>query len=238
MMKKLLLPVVATFFAVPVLGQFDLRETRIGVTAGGHFSRISNAHKPSGPRYTFEAGVTALIPLGYNDVLYLQPELTYYGAGETGRDKDRRTTTKDLQTWGYNAKYINDYVSLPIYLKGYFSSNETEFFGMLGPRFNYLIREQVTNAPTTPDKRFYVPGNPVEDPKNGNFLISGEARKYDIAIAMGLGFSYKRKLEVSLRWDVGMFDKYPNLKYTDDGADSFKKKSEQVISLNLNYIIN
>jgi hypothetical protein len=48
-----------------------VENTRFGVTAGLNYSRVSNAHNPSGPRYTFQGGALALIPVGKaNQFLY------------------------------------------------------------------------------------------------------------------------------------------------------------------------
>ena len=43
--------------------QIDFSSTRFGVIGGMNYSRVKNAHNPSGPRYTFQAGALALIPI-------------------------------------------------------------------------------------------------------------------------------------------------------------------------------
>ncbi len=50
----------------------------------------------------------------------------------------------------------------------------------------------------------------------------------------GVGYSYKRQLEVALKYDLGLGDTYPGLAKETKGTD--KKKSEQVIALTLSYI--
>jgi hypothetical protein len=114
-----------------------VENTRFGVTAGLNYSRVSNAHNPSGPRYTFQGGALALIPVGKANQFYIQPEVLYYGAGETGKDKDVKNVD------GYDAVYANNYLSVPLYFKGYFSESESEFFGLIGPRFNFLLSQNV-----------------------------------------------------------------------------------------------
>lgn len=54
---------------------------------------------------------------------------------------------------------------------------------------------------------------------------------------MGLGFSYKRQLEVAVKYDLGLSNTYRNMveSYTGD-LNTEKKKSEQVLSVTLNYI--
>lgn len=223
-MKKIVL-LTALSMAGFLSAQIDFSSTRYGITAGGNYSRVSNAHNPSGPLYTFQAGFMALIPLDQDDQFYIQPELVYFGAGESGKDKDAKGMD------GYNAKYANNYISLPIYFKGYFSEAESEFFGLIGPRIGYLISQKVQNAPA--NRPYYYPD--VKDPDFPE--ISGNAKKFSFGIGAGVGFSYKRQLEFSVRYDLGLSNTYPKLveKWTGDFS-SEKKKSEQVLSVGLTYI--
>ncbi len=196
--------------------------TRFGVTAGGNYSRVKNAHNPSGPRYTFQAGFLALIPISKDNQFYIQPEVLYYGAGETGKDKDAKNVD------GYNAVYANDYLSVPVYFKGYFSEAESEFFGMVGPRFNFLLSQNVKNVPAK--RPYYDPD--AADPNNPG--VNGKANSFNFGVGLGIGYSYKRQLEVALKYDLGLSDTYKGLRKEPNGSD--KNKSEQVISLGLSYI--
>ncbi|WP_299179667.1 porin family protein [uncultured Chryseobacterium sp.] len=222
-MKKILL-VSALSLSALSFAQIDLSSTRFGITAGGNYSRVKNAHNPSGPRYAFQAGALALIPIGRDNQFFLQPEVLYYGAGETGKHKD----SKGMD--GYNAVYANNYLSVPVYFKGYFSEAESEFFGMVGPRFNFLLSQDVKNAPATrpyydPD---YVAGS--EYPSG----LSGKAASFNFAVGLGIGYSYKRQLELTLKYDIGVSDTYPNLDKEKGGTG--KNKSEQVLGISLSYI--
>lgn len=220
-MKKLFLTALVLISGIS-FAQIDLGSTRYGVTGGLNYSRVRNAHNPSGPRYTFQAGALALIPIGSDDQFYLQPEITYYSAGETGKDKDAKGQK------GYDAVYANNYISVPIYFKGYFSEAESEFFGMVGPRFNFLINQKVKN----PSRDYY---NIDGDPKYPN--VNGKASPFAFAIGVGLGYSYKRTLELTLRGDIGVTNVYKNL-MAEPGFDPAiqKAKKEHVISLGLSYI--
>ncbi len=209
-MKKILAG-MALLSAFAVNAQVDFSQTRFGVTAGGNYSRVKNAHNPSGPRYTMQAGVLALIPIDSNDQFYIQPEVTYYGAGETGKDKDAKGAI------GYNAVYGNSYISVPLYFKGYFSEAESEFFGLIGPRFNFLINQNIKNAP-------------LRYTEEGNGIINGKANSFNFAVGAGLGYSYKRQLELALRYDMGLSNTYPDMTEYDG------KKPEQVVSVVLSYI--
>jgi hypothetical protein len=220
-MKKFLLA-SALAFSTLSFAQIDFASTRFGVTAGGNYSRVKNAHNPSGPRYAFQGGVLALIPIGKDHQFYLQPEVTYYGAGETGKDKDAKNMD------GYNAVYANNYLSVPIYFKGYFSEAESEFFGMIGPRFNFLLNQNVKNVPAA--RAYYNPD--VTDPSLPG--VNGKAKGFNFGLGIGLGYSYKRQLEFAVKYDLGLSNTYPGLDNEPKGTT--KNKSEQVISVGLSYI--
>lgn len=212
-MKKILLT-SALAFSVLSFAQIDLRNTRFGLTAGGNYSRVKNAHNPSGARFAFQGGVLALIPLGGADQFYLQPEVVYYGAGESGKDKN----AKGIK--GYDAMYANNYISVPVSFKGYFSEAESEFFGLIGPRFNFLIDQKVKNE----SREIYRTDQ------------LGKAKSFNFAIGVGIGYSYKRQLELALKYDFGLSNTYPYLDESKIDPNSAKKKSEQVLSLSLSYI--
>ncbi|WP_294202002.1 porin family protein [Chryseobacterium sp. sg2396] len=222
-MKKFLL---ASALAVSAMSfaQIDFSSTRFGIIAGGNYSAVKNAHNPSGPRFAFQGGVLALIPMGSENQFFLQPELTYYGAGETGKDKNAKGAD------GYNAVYANNYLSVPIYFKGYFSEAESEFFGMIGPRFNFLLSQNVKNAPVI--RPYYDPN--FVDPTYPD--VNGKASKFNFGLGIGVGYSYKRQLELSARYDFGLSNTYPGLDKEPKG--STKSKSEQVLSVTLSYIFN
>ncbi|GAB0156933.1 hypothetical protein CHRYSEOSP005_22010 [Chryseobacterium sp. Alg-005] len=220
-MKKILLT-SALALSTLSFAQIDFSSTRFGVTAGGNYSRVKNAHNPSGPRFAFHGGALALIPLGGDNQFYLQPEVLYYGAGETGKDKDAKGAD------GYDAVYANNYLSVPVYFKGYFSEAESEFFGMVGPRFNFLLSQNVKNAPAS--RPYYDPD--VVDPTQPG--VSGKAASFNFAIGVGVGYSYKRQLEFALKYDFGVSNTYPDLSQEKGGTS--KGKSEQVIGLSLSYI--
>ncbi|MEC5157003.1 porin family protein [Chryseobacterium sp. MP_3.2] len=217
-MKKLILS-GALCVTTLLSAQIDFSAIRYGITGGGTYSRVRNAHNPSGPRFAAYGGVLALIPVDSNDQFYIQPGVEYLGAGETGKDKDAKGAI------GYDAVYANSYISVPIFFKGYFSEAESEFFALAGPRFNFLIDQNVTDAP---------PKYTIEGDSNG---VNGKAASFNFAIGLGVGFSYKRMLEITGRYDIGLSNTYPGLN-NEVGNDPniAKRKSEQVISVGLSYI--
>lgn len=221
-MKKLVFGIFL-FAAATASAQIDLSSTRFGITAGGNYSRVSNAHNPSGPRYTFQAGVLALIPIDNSDQFYIQPEVVYYGAGESGKDPEAKGKP------GYDAMYANNYISVPLYFKGYFSEAESEFFGLIGPRFNFLMNQKVENP--APSKPFYAVEQLDAYPN-----LNGKASTFNFGIGAGIGFSYKRQLELAVKYDVGLSNTYKGLMGEKGDPNTQKKKSEQVLSLGLSYI--
>ena len=220
-MKKLILT-SALLATVLVSAQIDFSSTRFGVTAGATYSRVSNAHNPSGPRISVYGGALALIPVDSNDQFYIQPQIEYLGAGETGKDKNAKGTP------GYDAVYANNYLSVPIYFKGFFSEAESEFFAMAGPRFSFLIDQKVTN----PSKDYYGVDEVAAFPG-----LDGKASSFNFGLGFGVGFSYKRQVEIALRYDLGLTDTYKGLKNEGGGdPNTVKNKSEQIVSVGLSYI--
>lgn len=207
-MKKILLGAVL-FISTMASAQFDLqlRETRFGVIAGPDYSRIRNAHNPSSARVSFFAGVFALTPLDHDDQFYIQTQLEYMQAGEKGGKS--------------GATYASNYLSLPVYLKAYFSESENEFFAFLGPRFGFLLNQKVTR----PSRTVY------------NIDREGKSARFDFAISGGVGFSYKRKWEISGRYDWGFSNTLPDLKEIGVNDPALKKnKPQHVVSVGLSYI--
>ena len=105
-MKKLLLGsllILANFASSQIYLQFE--ETKFGIIAGPDVSRVRNAHNPSSARYAFYFGALAEIPLDYNNQFFIQPQLEYLAAGEKGAG---------------STVYANNYISVPIFVKGYF----------------------------------------------------------------------------------------------------------------------
>lgn len=220
-MKKLILSALALTSGLS-FAQIDFSSTRFGITAGGNYSRVTNAHNPSGPRYALQAGALALIPIDNNDQFYIQPEVLYYGAGESGKDKNAQGSL------GYDAKYYNNYISVPLYFKAYFSEAESEFFGLVGPRFNFLVNQTVEN----PSEPYYAAEQLAEYPG-----VNGKASPFNFAVGAGVGFSYLRQLEIALKYDLGLSNTYKGL-MTEAGADPNieKSKTEHVVSVSLSYI--
>ena len=207
-LQKLLI-ISAGFIFTPIFSQVDFSSTRFGLIAGPTYSRIQNAHNPSSSRISFYGGALAIIPIGGDDMFYLQPQVEYLSAGEKG---DGETV------------YANNYLSVPVYFKAYFSEAESEFFGQLGPRFGFLLNQSIKN----PNKPQYYTTDTF-----------GKAAAFDFALSGGLGFSYKRKWEIFARFDYGFTDTLPDLKGKEpQDPNSFKNKKQHVVSGGISYIFD
>ena len=207
------LSVFASFFS---FAQIDFSSTRFGLTAGPTYSRVQNAHNPSSARVNFFAGAFAIIPVGGDDMFYLQPGVEYLGAGENGDN---------------GTKYGGNYLSVPIYFKAYFSEAESEFFGQLGPRFGFAIGQTIKNAPLK-----YYNGQLLPIYETNYF---GKTATFDFALSGGLGFSYKRKWEIFARFDYGFTDTLPDLKGKEpQDPNSLKSKKQHVVSGGISYIFD
>ena len=66
--------------------------------------------------------------------------MLFYGAGETGKDSDFKNGDRNAN--GYNAVYANNYISVPVYFKAYFSEAPSEFL-QWRVRFNFLVNQNV-----------------------------------------------------------------------------------------------
>ena len=147
--------------------------------------------------------------------------MLYFGAGEGG-DKE----VEKRKGWGH-AVYANNYLSVPISFKAYFSENESEFFALVGPRFDFLVNQNNKNIP----------------PGRDDYAVEryGKAAKFNLGVGLGFGYSYKRQWEITARYDMHLMNAYPDLKYSkiEEGTNDpsvAKKKNEHIINVGIAYI--
>lgn len=148
-----------------------LQDTRFGVKVGGNYVAVRNVNANSEKRIGLKTGIFAEIPISYQDTYYIQPELSYSQKGE-----------KD----GSKGHLYMDYIDFPIYFKAYFSERESDFFGMIGPRFSYLVSKSAEGLTYNEEK--------AKITKYNNF---------DFGLSAGVGYSYKRKWEATVSVDYG-----------------------------------
>lgn len=162
-MKKLIL-----LFLFMITG-LTFAQVTYGLKAGMNMSKIKDIHTDSGQGFGLYAGGFATIPLqNYSQEFFIQPEVLFSVLGE--KDGDEMV--------GLN------YILLPILFKAYFSEQDTEFFGEIGPQFGLMLGQSL------PD----------------NYRYTHEFNTFDFGPTIGLGFSYLRTWEVSARFYYGMSD--------------------------------
>lgn len=181
-------------------------QVQYGLRAGGNYSAVREIHGNSGRRTAFYVGGFAQIPIGstYNQ-LYLRPELIYSQEGETNEFRRDDRTIEET--------YSNDYIAIPVLLKAYFSENDTEFFGLIGPEFGFMVSDKVKTDGT-------------QDPT----YVDVEANTFNFAATLGLGFSYLRKFEIEGRISYGFSDMYKN-----DPADENNNASKVSLGVSYNF---
>ena len=181
------------------------QDMRFGAKAGVNYSRISNIHGDSKGRIGFNAGALALIPISYGNDFFIQPELSYSQKGETNDTKAGKEV------------YQLDYIDLPILFKAYFSDRDSEFFGIFGPQFSFLVTDKVKNASNIEEiKRLYH---------------NNDYKSFDFGLVGGIGYSYERNIELTLRAEYGLTDAVKG-----NEGESTKRNNNGLINLGLSYI--
>lgn len=162
-MKKLLF-----VFSVILCGTMFSQVT-FGPKVGVNLSKIKDVHGDSKQGTGFLFGGFATIPLqDYSQEFFIQPEILFSVMGE--KDGDEKV--------GLN------YIQVPVLFKAYFSEQDTEFFGEVGPQFGFLLGESL------PD----------------NYGYDHEFNTFDFGATIGVGFSYLRNWEVNARFYYGLAD--------------------------------
>ncbi len=206
-MKKLLLGsflAISSIMSAQLFIQLD--KTRIGVIGGGNYSKVRNAHNPSYPRYGYHGGLLALIPMDREGQFYLQPQVEYLAAGEKGEG---------------STLYANNYISVPVYFKGYLAEGATSLYVFGGPRFAFLINQKVekTNNP------LYEIGN------------LGKAKTFDFALSGGGGLSFNKKFEIYARYDFGLSSVFPDIvEVSTKDPNVHRKKTQHIAMVGVSYI--
>lgn len=176
-MRKVLL--ITAFF----VSTFLMSQVTYGVKAGMNMTNQTKIHSGSGSRVGINLGGFATIPLSLdNNMYYFQPELLYSQQGE------KNVIGK------YNSTYQVDYINLPLLFKAYFSEQETEVFGVIGPQLGFLVYEAVK----------------TNEHGQQSIYKDDEYNPFDYGIVAGLGFSYNRKWEIDLRYFRGFADTVKN----------------------------
>lgn len=206
-MKKLFLTITLLISAIS-FAQVDFSSTRYGLIIGPDYSRVQNAHNPSSSRINFYGGAFALIPVGSDDMFYLQPQVEYLGGGEKGAN---------------NTLYASNYISVPVYFKVYFSEAESEFFGQLGPRFGFLLSQKVKN----PSRAIY----------NVDQYGKGAALDLAISGGLGFSYKRKWEFTARFDFGLSDTLPNLKGKEPQDPATNYTKR-QHVLSAGISYIFD
>lgn len=150
-MKKLFL--AATLLVIGVTS-VHAQSIKFGAKIGANFSNLDSSSATGGNKTGFHIG--GLLELKVLDNLALQPELLYSSQG-----------SKDLKL---------DYLSLPVLLKFYMTSDKLSF--ELGPQFSVLVNSDVPS--------------------------SFDSKTADLATVVGLGYNLTDMFFVQARYVYGM----------------------------------
>ncbi|OFM83176.1 porin family protein [Weeksella sp. HMSC059D05] len=150
-----------------------------GVKAGAGASNTTVIHGISETRFGFTGGGFVEIPLTYkNNLHYLQLEVLYANEGEYSKFTEN----------GKKHKAFLNYINIPVLYKYYFDDQDSDFFIEAGPQVGFLVSKNFD--------------------EKGPEIVAGTENKFDLAINLGVGYSYLRKYEANLRYGYGLSDTY------------------------------
>ncbi len=185
-MKNVLKKVSLLTFGFLAFQQADA-QISYGIKAGGAASNTTIIHGISDTRFGFTGGGFVEIPLTYkNNLHYLQVEVLYANEGEYSKYSDN----------GEKYKAFLNYINIPIMYKYYFDDQDSDFFVEAGPQVGFLVSKNLD--------------------EKGPEIVSGTENTLDLAINLGVGYSYLRKYEVNLRYGYGLTDSYKT--FGDSGS--------------------
>lgn len=168
------------------LGNFEMdAQEYMGIRAGLNYSNIAGIHKNSKERLGYQIGVHAMFKLSQAEHWYLQPEVAYSAIGEYNQP-----ISPDGEQM--KQRIFLDYLQVPILIKLYPWDRETGVFLEGGPYVGYNIN-------TTTDSYYF---ETLPDHSTYN--------KLDFGGVGGIGISFNKRWEASLRAYVGILNQIEN----------------------------
>lgn len=200
-MKKLLLITTILCLLLPEIG---FSQTRFGIRGSGSITNITIVHSISKSRGGFQIGAFALIPITNNDIFFFQPEVNYSAQGEFNMHPMSDGTEK-------KQKIFLSFINVPLNVKAYISDAESDFFVEGGPYLGFKIGENID--------KFDFETEPDDEKFNS----------FDFGATLGVGFTFNRAFELSLRYSYGLVDMVEN-----DRSDATNHTS--ILNFGLSYI--
>jgi hypothetical protein len=187
--------------------QISFAQIRFGTRASVSITNLTKAHSISKSRTGFQIGALGLIPLDMKDQFFFVPEIQYSMQGEYNvhepKDTDDYPEEKDIKTF-------SGFINTPLFLRFYLSSLENDFFFEGGPYLGFLVNENIERIENT---------EPYDE----------EMKSFDLGLGLGVGYSFNRQFELSIRYYYGFPDQVKN-----DAADTANHNS--VLNFGLSYI--
>jgi len=184
-------------------------QVRFGARGSLSISNQTKAHSISKSRTGYQVGVIGLIPLDYNDKWYFSPEVNYSAQGEFNVHEPKKANDypekKDIKTF-------TNFLNIPLLVRNYFSSSESEFFVEGGPYIGFKLGEDVERIENT---------EPFDE----------EFKSFDFGLGLGIGYSLNRQLEASVRYFYGFPDQ---IKY--DASND--KNHNSILNFGVSYFFN
>lgn len=158
-----------------------LAQIDFGVRGAISRTNITDVHTHSKSRIGYQFGILSRIPISGNYILYFQPEIDYSAQGEYSRPFDENHERVEQ-------KAFFTFINVPLNMKVYLSDAEDTFFFTGGPFFGFMLDKKVE----------------VKTPNSDTAI--NKYKTVDFGFGLGVGLSYHRKLEGSLRYSFGFTD--------------------------------
>lgn len=186
--------IIALFISNFVSAQSYLK---YGVRGSVGLTNLTEVHNGSESRTGLQISGVIGIPIDANEQFIFQPEITLSGQGERSVYK-----TPDGNV---DQKIFFTFINVPLNLKAYLFNLESNFFVEFGPFIGFKIGENVTEF---------------------NYAVETDSETYnsfDFGVGAGVGYSFNRKLEFTVRYSLGLTDMVEN---------DFSGKTNQSSNLN------
>src|SRR5690625_4328955 len=177
MKNKVFLSILLTV----VVFELGFSQVRFGLRGSAGITNITNVHQESKSRTGFQIGVSALIPILNNDILYFEPEINYSAQGEF-------YVPSKIYPEADKQKIFMDYINIPLIAKLYFSDAENELFGVLGQYVGFKV------------------GDTIESIDKPTELDDNKYNRLDGCASIGYLYGLKKRIGLSVRHNYGFVD--------------------------------
>ena len=168
------------------LSSFAFSQFQFGVKAGAGLSNTTVVHGISKERIGLLAGVVAKYQLSSNN------EAHYLQAELLYTNQGEYSVDRSDNKY----KAFVDYINIPIMYKFYFDDQGSDFFLEGGPQVGFVVSDKI---------------DPLGPEAENNVLKS-----FDLAMNVGVGYSFRRQFEANIRYGIGLVDTYDYERWDND----------------------